>query len=313
MVRLKLRQLGSARPAQARCCAHTLFGGPAAGRALGRRRGIWRSRTGPVVFYFHGWPACRLEAGLDPGSASPAARVRPTGLWALHAASGADAAGVGGGRGASSADRLGLQSNSMWWGCRVARRSRRRWRMRCRSGCWAWPSSARCRRRMRSRCRTTGWGTCSGSGGTRVWHSVCCRLARPLLQRRMITPRTVVGKNLPDADRAVLDRATLAGLGRVWREGPGPQRAGGAGRCADLCARRGGSSLEQTYGFRRRSVVGWRGLAHPRRRPGAIPYAIPGVRSHLAPGGRALFAGDPACAGDAGGADGLVRALTRSI
>jgi hypothetical protein len=42
---------------------------------------------------------------------------------------------------------------------------------------------------------------------------------RPLLRRRFITPRTVVGGNLPDADRDALDAETLAGLGRVWREG----------------------------------------------------------------------------------------------
>ncbi len=44
-------------------------------------------------------------------------------------------------------------------------------------------------------------------------------LVRPLLDRRLITPRTVVGGDLAEADRAVLTRATLAGLGRVWREG----------------------------------------------------------------------------------------------
>ena len=42
---------------------------------------------------------------------------------------------------------------------------------------------------------------------------------RPLLQRRIITPRTIIGGSLPGADRDCLAPATMAGLGRVWREG----------------------------------------------------------------------------------------------
>ena len=44
---------------------------------------------------------------------------------------------------------------------------------------------------------------------------------RPLLRRRVITPRMVVGGSLPAADRECLDRQTLSGLARAWREGIG--------------------------------------------------------------------------------------------
>jgi pimeloyl-ACP methyl ester carboxylesterase len=46
-------------------------------------------------------------------------------------------------------------------------------------------------------------------------------IVRPLLRRRIITARILVGNSLPIADRECLDRRTLSGLARVWREGIG--------------------------------------------------------------------------------------------
>ncbi len=106
-------------------------------------------------------------------------------------------------------------------------------------------------------------------------------VARPLLRRRMITPRTVVGGNLPDADRAALDPATLAGLGRVWREG---FRRGVQGALSDalIYAEHWGFALEEI----RAPATLWYGTADSLIPQDALaPYGrIPGLRWRVLPG-----------------------------
>ncbi len=235
--------------------------------------------TGPVVLYFHGWPACRLEAGLIPdlparmlsfdrpgyGRSSPKAGRTLLG-WAD------DVAHV--------ADRLGL----------------RRFHVVGLSG--GAPFAAAVAHAMPERViglalispvppaqalvvQDHGVGHLFRLGRhPRVAHRVLS-LARPLLQRRMITPRTVVGKNLPDADRAVLDRATLAGLGRVWREGLG-RSVEGAVSDAQIYARDWGFALA---GIRVPTAL-WAGAEDSLVPLEALaPYrAIPGVRWHVVQG-----------------------------
>ena len=175
--------------------------------------------TGPPVLYFHGWPASRLEAGLiedlpvrllsfdRPGYGRSTPCPGRTLLdWPR------DVAAV--------ADRLGLD----------------RFYVVGLSG--GGPFAAACAFAMPERVlglalvspvppsdgvphRTPGVGHLFRLGRhPRTAHRLFSMM-RPLLQRRIITPRTLVGKGLPDADRAVLTPATMAGLGRVWREGIG--------------------------------------------------------------------------------------------
>ena len=175
--------------------------------------------AGPPVLYFHGWPASRLEAGLI--------EALPVRLLAF------DRPGYGRstpcpGRSlldwprdvAAVADRLGLD----------------RFHVVGLSG--GGPFAAACAYALPDRVRglalvspvppsdtlphrAPGVGHLFRLGRhPRTAHRLFSML-RPLLRRRIITPRTLVGKGLPDSDRAVLTPATVAGLGRVWREGIG--------------------------------------------------------------------------------------------
>ena len=173
--------------------------------------------AGPAVLYFHGWPACRLEAGLiadlpvrllaldRPGygrsTPQPGRTLRD---WANDVAFVADRLGI---------DRfhiIGLSGGA--------------------------PFAAACAHAMPGRvagvalvspvppsdtipARTGGVGRLFRLGRhPRLAHRLFA-VARPLLRRRLITPRTVAGGNLPPADREALSPPVLAGLGRVWREG----------------------------------------------------------------------------------------------
>ncbi|GAC1344618.1 MAG: hypothetical protein NVSMB18_22590 [Acetobacteraceae bacterium] len=104
---------------------------------------------------------------------------------------------------------------------------------------------------------------------------------RPLLQRRIITPRTVVGKRLPAADRESLTAATLSGLGRVWREG---LRRGiqGAVSDAEIYAAPWGFDLAEI----RVPTSIWFGAEDSLiPRAALVPYeAIPGATVHVVPG-----------------------------
>ena len=106
-------------------------------------------------------------------------------------------------------------------------------------------------------------------------------VARPLLRRRMITPRTVVGGNLPESDRSALDPATLAGLARVWREG---FRRGVQGALSDalIYADDWGFALEEITA----PVTLWFGTDDSLIPQDALaPYRrIPGLRWRMLPG-----------------------------
>lgn len=175
--------------------------------------------AGPVVLYFHGWPASRLEAGLIPDL--------PVRLLALDRP----------GYGRSSpqpgrtlldwpqdvldvADRLGLD----------------RFHIVGLSG--GAPYAAACAFRLPHRVlgaalvcpvppaygihpRADGVGHLFRLGRHPVLAHRLFSIMRPLLHRRIITPRTLVGGSLPTADRECLTRQTLSGLARAWREGIG--------------------------------------------------------------------------------------------
>lgn len=174
--------------------------------------------TGSPVFYFHGWPASRLEAGLIPNL--------PVRLLAL------DRPGYGRstpnpGRSlldwprdvAFVADRLGLQH----------------FHVVGLSG--GGPFAAACAYVLSD--RVLGVALVSPvppatplAGGRGVGHlyrlgrhpRVAHRvfsIIRPLLRRRILTPGTVVGGGLPACDRAVLTRRMMVSLGLAWREGIG--------------------------------------------------------------------------------------------
>ncbi len=174
--------------------------------------------AGPPVFYFHGWPASRLEAGLigglpvrllaldRPGYGRSTAKPGRTLLeWA------ADVAFV--------ADRLGLPT----------------FHVIGLSG--GGPFAAACAHALPGRvlgvalvCPVPPATPLAGTRGVghlyrlgrhpRVAHRVFSMI-RPLLRRRILTPGTLVGGSLPECDRAVLTRRTMAALGLAWREGMG--------------------------------------------------------------------------------------------
>ena len=175
--------------------------------------------AGPVVLYFHGWPACRLEAGLIPNlpvrllafdrpgygrsTPQPGRTLRD---WPRDVAFVADRLGI------PQFHIVGLSGGA--------------------------PYAAACAHDLPDRVRslalvspvppstgiphrTPGIGHLFRLGRHPKMAKRIFTLARPLLRQRIITPRTVVGRGLPPADRAMLNRTTLQGLARVWREGFG--------------------------------------------------------------------------------------------
>lgn len=175
--------------------------------------------TGPVVLYFHGWPASRLEAGLIPDL--------PVRLLAL------DRPGYGRsspqpGRTllnwpqdvADVADRLGLDQFHV-----VGLSGGAPYAVACAYGlpqrvlgaalvCPVPPAHG-------IHPRAAGVGHLFRLGRHPVLAHRLFSVIRPLLRRRIITPRTLVGGSLPAADRECLTPQTLSGLARVWREGIG--------------------------------------------------------------------------------------------
>jgi len=233
---------------------------------------------GPVVLYFHGWPASRLEAGLIPDL--------PVRLLALDRP----------GYGRSSpqpgrtlldwpkdvldvADRLGLD----------------RFYVVGLSG--GAPYAVACAYALPDRVlgaalvcpvppahgihpRAPGVGHLFRLGRHPVLAHRLFSVVRPLLRRRFITPRTLVGGSLPEADRKCLDAKTLAGLARVWREGIG-RSVQGALTDAQIYAREWGIPYGEItvptdvwYG-EQDSLIPLHALA---------PFeAIPGMRLHVLP------------------------------
>ncbi len=175
--------------------------------------------AGPVVLYFHGWPASRLEAGLIPdlpvrllaldrpgyGRSSP--KPGRTLLdWPQDVADVADRLGIG------RFYVVGLSGGAPYAvACAYALPDRVR-----AAGlvCPVPPAHG-------VHPRAPGVGHLYRLGRHPVLAHRLFSVIRPLLRRRIITPRTMVGDALPSADRECLDRETLSGLARVWREGIG--------------------------------------------------------------------------------------------
>lgn len=180
--------------------------------------------AGPPVFYFHGWPASRLEAGLIPGLKVRLLALDRPGYGRSSPQPGRtlldwprDVAAV--------ADRLGLD----------------RFYVVGLSG--GAPYAAACAYALPDRVRgvalvcpvppahtvgrrAPGVGHLFRLGRHPVLARRLFSVMRTPLRYRIITPRTLVGNSLPEADRAVLDRRTLSSLARAWREGIGRSMQG---------------------------------------------------------------------------------------
>lgn len=174
--------------------------------------------TGPPIFYFHGWPASRLEAGLIPSL--------PVRLLAL------DRPGYGG---SSPCPGRSLLDCAQDVACVADRLGLAKFHLVGLSG--GGPFAAACAYALPDRVlgvalvcpvppsTDAAWGQGVGhlyrlGRHPRAAHRVFSMI-RPLLRRRILTPGTLVGGSLPDADLAVLTRRTMTALGLSWREGLG--------------------------------------------------------------------------------------------
>ena len=175
--------------------------------------------AGPAVLYFHGWPASRLEAGLIPdlpvrllaldrpgyGRSSPHPG-RTLLDWPQDVADVADRLGLG------RFHVVGLSGGAPYAvACAYGLPQRVR---RTALVCPVPPAHG-------IHPRASGVGLLYRLGRHPVLAHRLFSIMRPLLRRRVITPRTLVGNSLPAADRECLDSQTLSGLARVWREGIG--------------------------------------------------------------------------------------------
>ncbi len=233
----------------------------------------------PTVLYFHGWPASRLEPGLIPNL--------PVRLLAF------DRPGYGRssplpGRTlldwprdvAEVADRLGLDQFyliGLSGGGPFAAATAYALPGRVRALCLISPvppASAISR-------RASGVGHLFRLGRHPAVARRVLGAMRPLLQRRIITPRTFIGSGLPGADRECLAPSTVAGLGRAWREG---LRRGILGAVSDA------EIYADPWGFDPVNIkvptsiwIGADDSLIPRE--SLAPYAaIPGARLHVVPG-----------------------------
>lgn len=175
--------------------------------------------AGPVVLYFHGWPASRLEAGLIPDLPVRLLALDRPGFGRSSAQPGRtlldwpkDVSNV--------ADRLGLDQFYV-----VGLSGGAPYAVAC---AYALPDRVLGAALV---CpvppmhgvhpRAPGVGHLFRLGRHPILAHRLFSVVRPLLRRRVITPRTLVGGSLPAADRECLDAKILAGLARVWREGIG--------------------------------------------------------------------------------------------
>lgn len=175
--------------------------------------------AGPVVLYFHGWPASRLEAGLianlpvrllaldRPGYGRSSPQPGRTLLdWPRDVSDVADRLGLG------RFHVVGLSGGAPYAAaCAYALPHRVRGAALV---CPVPPAHG-------VHPRAPGVGHLYRLGRHPVLAHRLFSIVRPLLRQRIITPRTLVGGSLPAADRDCLDSRTLAGLARAWREGIG--------------------------------------------------------------------------------------------
>lgn len=234
--------------------------------------------NGVPVLYFHGWPASRLEAGLignlpvrllafdRPGyGRSTSSPGRSLLDWPVDVASVADRLGLG------RFYIVGLSGGGPFAAaCAYAMPHRI-------AGlalvCPVPPASSMSH-------HAPGVGHLFRLGRhPKVAHRLLS-LLRPLLHRRIITPRTLVGNGLPASDRAVLTRPMLAGLARAWREGVG-RSVQGALSDANIYAADWGFPLS---GITVPTTI-WHGGADSLiPRVAVAPYeAVPGSVLHLLP------------------------------
>ena len=168
---------------------------------------------GPTVLYFHGWPASRLEAGLIPDLPVRVLALDRPGYGRSSPHPGRtlldwprDVADV--------ADRLGLERFHV-----VGLSGGAPYAVAC---AYALPHRVR---GVALVCpvppahgvhpRASGVGLLYRLGRHPVLAHRLFSMVRPLLRRRVITPRTLVGGSLPASDRECLDGQTLSGLARV--------------------------------------------------------------------------------------------------
>ena len=175
--------------------------------------------AGPVVLYFHGWPASRLEAGLisdlpvrllaldRPGYGRSSPHPGRTLLdWPRDVADVADRLGLG------RFHVVGLSGGAPYAvACAYALPQRVE---RAALVCPVPPPHG-------VHPRASGVGLLYRLGRHPLLAHRLFSTVRPLLRRQVITPRTVVGGSLPAVDRECLDSQTLSGLARAWREGIG--------------------------------------------------------------------------------------------
>lgn len=196
--------------------------------------------AGPVALYFHGWPASRLEAGLIPnlpvrllafdrpgyGRSSP--KPGRTLLdWPRDVAAVADRLGL------HRFHLVGLSGGAPFAvACAFALPGRV---LRMTLVCPVPPSQG-------IHPRTPGIGHLFRLGRHPVLARRVFGMVRPLLRRRIITPRTLVGGSLPASDRECLDATVLSGLSHAWREGIG-RSLQGALSDAEIYARDWGTPL----------------------------------------------------------------------
>ncbi len=190
--------------------------------------------NGPPVIYCHGWPACRLEAGLIPGlevrlialdrpgyggsDAQPGRRLCD---WPCDVAAVADALGLG------RFHLIGVSGGGPF-AAAVAR---------------ALPERVRGLALVNAVPPPTTPGL-AGSGVAALFQlgrrpqraGRMLSAARALLRFRLLTPGRIIGSGLPEADRACLTRPTLAAIGRVWREALAPGVAGALSDATILAA-----------------------------------------------------------------------------
>jgi len=235
--------------------------------------------SGPAVLYFHGWPASRLEAGLIPGLPARVLAFDRPGYgrsspqpgrtlldWPQDVADVADRLGLG------KFHVVGLSGGAPYaTACAYALPDRV---LGVALVCPVPPAHG-------VHPRAPGVGHLFRLGRHPVLAHRLFSIVRPLLRQRIITPSTLVGGSLPDADRECLDPKTLSGLARVWREGIG-RSVQGALSDAQIYAR----DWQVPFGMITVPVDVWYGSEDS-----LIPLhtlapfeAIPGMRLHVLPG-----------------------------